>query len=323
MKALITGICGQDAWYLSKFLRDRDYEVIGTRRGNEEPGDEPPGVRVVFGDVTDALCMRSLAEEHRPDEIYNLAAITHVGDSFSAMAASFQVNGVGAANCLDAAARVGAKFYQASTSELFGDSPPPQNESSPMRPRSPYACAKLAAFWLTKNYRERGVFACTSVLFNHESPLRPTGFVTRKVTSAVARIKAGSPEKLVLGNLDAERDWGFAGDYVRAIWMSMQEPEPDEYVIATGVTHSVRELAELAFKLAGLNWEDHVVLDNNLRRPLEVEKLRGDPRKANTKLGWRHTIVFEELIEHMLWADMKRVSGKALTKADLMLAGCG
>jgi GDPmannose 4,6-dehydratase len=323
MKAFITGVCGQDGWYLSAHLVSLGYEVIGTRRGNEEPAESPPGIQCVYGDVTDSLCIRDLVEKHRPDEIYNLAAVTHVGDSFSAMAACFKVNAVGAANCLDAGARVGAKVYQASTSELFGATDPPQSEDSPMQPRSPYGVAKLAAYWLARNYRERGVFACTSFLFNHESPLRKPGFVSRKITSAVARIKAGSTEKLRLGNLDAERDWGFAGDYVRAIWMSMQEAEPDEYVIATGSTHSVREFAATAFRLAGLNWEDHVVSDDGLRRPLEVERLQGDPRKAHTKLGWRHTIVFEELIEHMLWTDMKRVSGQVLTKADMTPAGFG
>ena len=298
MKALITGICGQDAWYLSEFLQQHGYEVIGTRRGNEEPGEEPPGVRVVFGDVSDALCMRALAEEHRPDEIYNLAAITHVGDSFSAMAASFQVNAVGAANCLDAAARVGSKFYQASTSELFGDSPPPQNEQSPMRPRSPYACAKLAAFWLTKNYRERGLHATNGILFNHESVRRGGGFVTQKVARAVAAIKRGKQRELVLGNLDAARDWGHAKDYVRGMWMVMQHA-PDDYVLATGQMRTVRDLCEAAFSHVGLDYREFVRSSDEYKRPLEVERLCGDARKARA-IGWRPTISFNEMIGEMV-----------------------
>jgi len=298
VKALITGICGQDAWYLSEFLQSQDYEVVGTRRGNEEPGDDPPGVRVVFGDVTDALCMRTLAEEYRPDEIYNLAAITHVGDSFSAMAASFQVNGVGAANCLDAASRVGAKFYQASTSELFGDSPPPQNESSPMRPRSPYACAKLAAYWLTKNYRERGLHATNGILFNHESVRRGGGFVTQKVARAVAAIKRGKQKELVLGNLDAARDWGHAKDYVRGMWMLMQH-QADDYVLATGQMRTVRDLCDVAFGHVGLDYRDFVRTSDEYRRPLEVEQLCGDARKAHA-IGWHPLISFRDMICEMV-----------------------
>lgn len=298
MKALITGVCGQDGWYLSEYLLGRNYEVVGTRRGNEEPDDAPMGVQVVFGDVSDALCMRSLAEQHRPDEIYNLAAITHVGDSFSAMAASFQVNGVGTANCLDAAARVGAKFYQASTSELFGDSSPPQDESSPMRPRSPYACAKLAAYWLTRNYRERGLHATNGILFNHESVRRGGGFVTQKVARAVAAIKRGTQRELVLGNLDAARDWGHARDYVRGMWMLMQDA-PDDYVLATGQMRTVRDLCEVAFSHVGLDYREHVRSSEAYRRPLEVEQLCGDARKANA-LGWYPAISFEEMIREMV-----------------------
>ncbi len=298
MKALITGVCGQDGWYLSEYLLGRNYEVVGTRRGNEEPDDAPMGVQVVFGDVSDALCMRSLAEQHRPDEIYNLAAITHVGDSFSAMAASFQVNAVGTANCLDAAARVGAKFYQASTSELFGDSPPPQDELSPMRPRSPYACAKLAAYWLTRNYRERGLHATNGILFNHESVRRGGGFVTQKVARAVAAIKRGTQRDLVLGNLDAARDWGHARDYVRGMWMLMQHA-PDDYVLATGKMRTVRDLCEVAFSHVGLDYREHVKTSDEYRRPLEVEQLCGDASKANA-LGWYPAISFEEMIREMV-----------------------
>lgn len=298
MRALITGVCGQDGWYLSEFLLSKGYEVIGTRRGNEEPAEEPPGVRVVFGDVSDSLCMRSLAEQYEPTEIYNLAAITHVGDSFSAMAASFQVNAVGTANCLDAAARVGAKFYQASTSELFGDSQPPQSETSPMRPRSPYACAKLAAYWLTKNYRERGLHATNGILFNHESPRRGGGFVTQKVARAVAAIKHGKQRELVLGNLDAARDWGHAKDYVRGMWMLMQA-EPDDYVLATGRMRTVRDLCDVAFTYAGMDYREYVKTSPEFRRPLEVERLCGDPTKAHA-LGWWPLIGFDEMIHEMV-----------------------
>jgi GDPmannose 4,6-dehydratase len=298
VKALITGVCGQDGWYLSELLVEKGYEVVGTRRGNEEPAEEPPGVQVVFGDVSDALCMRSLMEQHRPDEVYNLAAITHVGDSFSAMAAAFQVNAVGTANCLDAAARIGARVYQASTSELFGDSPPPQHEESPMRPRSPYACAKLAAYWLTRNYRERGVHATNGILFNHESVRRGGGFVTQKVARAVAAIKRGTQHELVLGNLDAGRDWGHAKDYVRGMWMLMQGP-PDDYVLATGRMHTVRDLCSVAFSHAGLDYRDFVTSSDTFRRPLEVERLCGDARKANG-IGWWPQITFEDMIREMV-----------------------
>jgi GDPmannose 4,6-dehydratase len=298
VKALITGACGQDGWYLSEFLVGKGYEVVGTRRGNEEPADEPPGVQMVFGDVSDALCMRTLVEEHRPDEVYNLAAITHVGDSFSAMAAAFDVNAVGTANCLDAAARIGAKFYQASTSELFGDSPPPQREDSPMRPRSPYACAKLAAYWLTRNYRERGMHAVNGILFNHESVRRGGGFVTQKVARAVAAIKRGTQRDLVLGNLDAARDWGHARDYVRGMWMLMQQPA-DDYVLATGQMRTVRDLCEVAFTHAGLDYREHVRTSEAFRRPLEVERLCGDARKANA-IGWWPQVTFEDMIREMV-----------------------
>lgn len=299
MKALITGCAGQDGWYLSELLVSKGYEVIGTRRGNEEPAEAPPGIDVVFGDVSDSLCIRDLAEKHRPDEIYNLAAITHVGDSFSAMAASFHVNAVGAANCLDAAARIGAKVYQASTSELFGATDPPQNEQSLMQPRSPYGCAKLAAYWLTRNYRDRGVFACNGILFNHESPRRGGGFVTQKVARAVAAIKAGKADHVTLGNLDACRDWGHAKDFVRSMWMIMQQPAPGDYVVATGTMRSIRDLCEVAFRHVGLDYRDHVRTSDEFKRPLEVEKLCGDASRMRA-IGWAPEISFEELIREMV-----------------------
>lgn len=305
MKALITGVCGQDGFYLSEFLLEKGYEVVGTRRGNEEPKEQPPGIEVVFGDVSDPLCMRDLIAKHRPDEVYNLAAITHVGDSFSAMAASFQVNAVGAANCLDAAGRIGAKVYQASTSELFGATPPPQNEQSLLQPRSPYAVAKLSAYWLTRNYRERGVYACNGILFNHESPRRGGGFVTQKVARAVADIKRGKVKSVTLGNLDAMRDWGHAKDYVRAMHLVMQQPKPDDYVVATGEMHSVREMCAVAFGHAGLDYRDFVKTSDEFKRPLEVEQLCGDPSKIRA-LGWRPSVSFRELMAEMVDAALEQ-----------------
>lgn len=305
MKALITGVCGQDGHYLSQFLLEKGYEVIGTRRGNEEPKEEPEGVQVVFGDVTDSLCIRELTEKHQPDEIYNLAAITHVGDSFSAMAASFNVNAVGAANCLDAAARIGAKFYQASTSELYGDTVPLQNEDSPMRPRSPYAVAKHAAYWLTRNYRERGLHASNGILFNHESPRRGGGFVTQKVCRGVADIVKGRRSHITLGNLDACRDWGHAKDFVRAMWIMLQEPQGSDYVVATGAMYSVRDLCRVAFSCVGLDYEAHVRTSPELYRPLEVERLCGDASKIRS-LGWKPEISFYQLVQEMIDAAIER-----------------
>lgn len=298
-KALITGVCGQDGWYLSALLLSKGYEVVGLRRGNEEPSRQPPGVTIEYGDVADALCVRDLVERHRPNEIYNLAALTHVGDSFSAMATSFQVNAVGAANCLDAGARIGARIYQASTSELFGDSEPPQHEDTQMRPRSPYACAKLAAYWLTRNYRERGVFAAQGILFNHESPRRGGGFVTQKVARAAAAIKRGTQTELVLGNLDAYRDWGHAEDYCMAMWLIMQQPQADDYVVATGHMNSVKRLCEVAFSHLGLDWRDYVRSSEAFRRPLEVERLQGDSTRIRA-LGWEPKWTFEAMIRQMV-----------------------
>jgi GDPmannose 4,6-dehydratase len=305
MKALITGVCGQDGWYLSDLLVKKGYQVVGTRRGNEEPSETPPDVQVVFGDVSDSLCIRDLVEEHRPDEIYNLAAITHVGDSFSAMAAAFQVNAVGAANCLDAGSRTGAKVYQASTSELFGSTKPPQSEDSLLAPRSPYACAKLAAYWLTKNYRERGVYAAQGLLFNHESPRRGGGFVTQKVARGVADILQGKTRTLTLGNLNAYRDWGHAEDFVEAMWLIMQQEKPDDYVVSTGDMRSIRELCEVAFGCVGLDYRDHIKSSDEFKRPLEVEKLCGDSSKIRS-IGWEPKWTFQTMIEEMVHVALER-----------------
>ena len=298
MKALITGVCGQDGHYLTELLLSKGYEVIGTRRGNEEPS-ESPDCEVVYGDVTDSICIRDLVEAHRPDEIYNLAAVTHVKDSFSAVAAAFQVNAVGAANCLDAGSRIGAKVYQASTSELFGDSVPPQSENTQLRPRSPYAVAKLSAYWLTRNYRERGLYACQGLLFNHESPKRGGGFVTQKVARAVADIYKGKAQSVTLGNLDACRDWGHAKDFVRAMWLIMQQPKPDDYVVATGEMRSIRDLCQTAFAHVGMDYRDYVKSSSEFFRPLEVERLQGNPAKIKA-IGWKPEIGFETMIEEMV-----------------------
>ena len=305
MKALITGVCGQDGWYLSEYLLEQGYEVIGTRRGDYEPGTVPDGVEVVYGDVTDAICMRELVDRHRPDEVYNLAAVTHVGDSFSAMANSFAINATGCANTLDAAARVGAKFYQASTSELFGNTVPPQSEASEMRPRSPYAVAKLAAYWLTRNYRERGVYACNGILFNHESIRRGGGFVTQKVARAVADIYHGRATHLTLGNLDAKRDWGHARDFVRAMHLMMRQIHSGDYVVATGEAHSVRDLCAIAFARVGLDYREFVRTSDALKRPLEVEHLCGDASLIR-RAGWEPKYTFRGMIEEMVDAAIER-----------------
>lgn len=238
--------------------------------------------------------MRDVVEEVNPQEFYHLAAMSHVGESFKIPHVALEINAVGTLNCLEAAKRVGAKFYQASTSELFGDSPPPQSELTPMRPRSPYAIAKLAAYWLVRNYRERGMFAVNGILFNHESPRRGGDFVTQKVCTAAAR-----KQPVKLGNLDAVRDWGHAEDYVYGMWLMMQQRAPDDYVLATGEAHSVRELCELAYAVVGRDWRAYVEVDESLFRPTEVEHLLGDPRKAES-IGWKRKHTFHSMIEEMI-----------------------
>lgn len=297
MKALITGVCGQDGYYLSRYLLSIGYEVIGTRRGNEGP-DVPRGTKLVYGDINDAACIQALMKEYMPDEVYNLAALTHVGDSFKSVSAVMQTNAVGAANVIHAASQIAAKVYQASTSELFGSTPPPQNEATPMSPRSPYGVAKLAAYWMIRHYRERGVHATNGILFNHESPRRGGGFVTQKIARAVAAIKVGKQNELRLGNLDAKRDWGHAEDYCKGMHLLMQH-EPDDYVLATGQMHTVREFCDMAFKRVGMSYQDWVKVDPQFYRPLEVNALCGDASKAR-KLGWKPEISFEELVSEMV-----------------------
>jgi GDPmannose 4,6-dehydratase len=296
VKALITGVCGQDGHYLAKHLLELGYEVIGTRRGNEEPS--VPGVKLVYGDVNDAACITDLMMDHQPDEVYNLAALTHVGDSFKSVSAVMQTNAVGAANVIHAAYQVEAKVYQASTSELFGSTPPPQNELTPMSPRSPYGVAKLAAYWMIRHYRERGMHATNGILFNHESPKRGGGFVTQKIARGAAAIKLGKAKELILGNLDAKRDWGHAEDFCKGMHLLMQNPA-DDYVLATGEMHSVREFCDIAFTNLGMNYKDYVKVSQEFFRPTEVNALCGDSSKAR-KLGWKPQISFTELVQEMV-----------------------
>jgi len=320
-RALITGITGQDGSYLAELLLAKGYEVHGVvRRASTmnrsridhlehgSPGDQDAARLVLhYGDMTDSGGLNRLVMTAEPDEIYNLAAQSHVHISFDQPEYTGNTDGLGTTRLLEAirSTRLPTRFYQASTSEMFGLTPPPQNELSPFHPRSPYAVAKLYAHWMTINYREaHGLFACSGILFNHESPRRGENFVTRKVTRGVAAILAGRATKLRLGNLDARRDWGHARDYVEAMWLMLQQPTPDDYVIATGAQRSIRQLAELAFGLAGLDWEKYVEVDRAYLRPAEVPDLCGDPAKARNKLGWRPKIAFADMIREMLESDL-------------------
>src|SRR5450432_3949127 len=316
--ALITGVTGQDGAYLSRFLLDKGYQVFGivARRGTDtswrlhELGVADL-VTVIHGDLTDMASLCRAVETAQPDEVYNLAAQSFVGTSWAQPQVTAQVNGVGVVNMLEALRRLqpAVRFYQASTSEMFGlVQTDAQDESTPFHPRSPYGVAKLFGHWSTINYRESyGMHASNGILFNHESPLRGIEFVTRKVTDAVARIKHGKQKELRLGNIDAKRDWGFAGDYVEAMWLMLQEDKPDDYVIATGVTTTVREMCRIAFTHVGLNYEDYVIVDPAFFRPAEVDVLLGNPKKAKEVLGWSAHTSLEELIPMMVDADMRRV----------------
>lgn len=316
--ALVTGITGQDGAYLAKLLLDKGYRVCGLlpRRSSDTlwrlrelaiEGD----VDLIDGDMTDLSSLIRAVDQSQPDEVYNLAAQSFVGTSWQQPLLTAQVSGVGAANMLEALRLVGAqsRFYQASTSELFGlIQAEKQDETTPFYPRSPYGVAKLYAHWMTINYREsHAMHASTGILFNHESPLRGVEFVTRKVTDAVARIKLGIQKELRLGNIDARRDWGFAGDYVVAMWLMLQQPKGDDYVVATGTTTTVREMCRIAFAHAGLHYEDHVVVDPALFRPAEVDVLLGNPDKARRQLGWVPTTSLEQLIMMMVDADLRRL----------------
>lgn len=317
--ALITGLTGQDGSYLADFLLAKDYEVHGIIRRSSsfntariehlyrDPHEPDVHLRMHHGDLSDPVALTRMIYELQPDEIYHLGAQSHVRVSFEIPEYTFDVTGAGTLRLLEAIreSAVSTRFYQASSSEMFGATPPPQNEETPFHPRSPYGVAKVAAYWATVNYREAyDMFAVNGILFNHESPRRGETFVTRKITRAVARIKAGIDDKLYMGNLDAERDWGYAPNFVEAMWMMLQADEPDDYVIATGEKHSVREALEVAFAHGGLNIEDHVEIDPRYFRPSEVDSLLGDASKARKKLGWEPKVHFKELIELMVDADI-------------------
>jgi GDPmannose 4,6-dehydratase len=315
-RALITGLTGQDGSYLAELLLEKGYQVFGMlRRTSTETSERIEHLRgrleLREGDLHDQASLMALLEEIRPDEVYNLAAQSFVPTSFHQPILTGEVTALGVTRLLEAVRRVNDKirFYQASTSEMFGKvRASPQNELTPFYPRSPYGVAKVYGHFITVNYRESyGIFACSGILFNHESPRRGKLFVTRKISHGVAQIKAGLATELRLGNLDACRDWGFAGDYVEAMWLMLQQPTPDDYVVAMGETHSVREFCQLAFARAGLDWERHVVVDPALVRPAEVDLLVGDASKARRVLGWRSKTSFRGLVEMMVDADLGRI----------------
>jgi GDPmannose 4,6-dehydratase len=316
-KAIITGITGQDGSYLADLLVDQGYEVVGAVRRNSAPNlwrIEHLLDRIALrpGDLLDQLSLIRLIDEVQPDEFYNLAAMSFVPASWDQPMLTGEFNSQGVTRVLDAIRQVNPKirFYQASSSEMFGKvREVPQTELTPFYPRSPYGVSKVFAHYITVNYRESyDLFAVSGILFNHESPRRGVEFVTRKVTDGVARIKLGMKDSLSLGNLDAHRDWGFAGDYVRAMWLMLQQPQPDDYVIATGKSHSVRELVEIAFAHAGLDWRAHVRTDPKLLRPAEVDHLIGNAEKAKRVLGWEPKVSFERLVAMMVDADLERLS---------------
>ena len=319
-KALITGITGQDGSYLAEFLLNKGYEVHGIVRRSSTfnrgrlsgiYSDQQEATRLLlhYGDLGESGSLTRLLDKVQPDEIYNLGAQSHVQASFETPEYTLDVTGTGALRLLEAVRESGLKsrFYQASSSEIFGKvHEVPQTEATPFHPRSPYAVAKVCAYWATVNYREAyGIHASNGILFNHESPRRGEAFVTRKITRAVAHIQAGLQQKLYLGNLEAKRDWGFALEYVEAMWLMLQQEQPDDYVIATGETHSVREFLEEAFSRAGMDWRKYVVHDARYVRPSEVDLLIGDPSKAKAKLGWQSKTTFKDLVKLMVDADIQ------------------
>jgi len=326
-KALVTGITGQDGSYLAEFLLKKGYEVHGIIRRSssfntqrlehlyQDPHQVDARLFLHYGDLTDGSVLSRLLLEIQPDEIYNLGAQSHVRTSFDLPEYTAEVTGLGTVRLLDAMRETGVqpRFYQASSSELFGKVlEVPQTETTPFYPRSPYACAKAYAFYVTRNYREAyGLFAVNGILFNHESPRRGETFVTRKITRAVGRIKLGLQDKLYLGNLDAQRDWGYAPEFVEAMWLMLQVDTPDDYVIATGETHSVREFLDHAFGRVDLDWADHVELDARYERPSEVDLLIGYPSKAKRDLGWEPKVKFEELVHSMVDADLEEARREA------------
>lgn len=321
-KAFITGITGQDGSYLTELLLEKGYEIHGIIRRSSSFNTEridhlyqDPHINNVrmflhYGDLSDGTNLSRLLEKIRPHEIYNLASQSHVRVSFDIPEYTGDVVGLGTARILEAIkeTQINTKFYQASTSELYGKvKETPQNENTPFYPRSPYACAKLYSYWITVNYRESyNIYACNGILFNHESPRRGETFVTKKITHAIAKILKKTQSKLYLGNLDAKRDWGYAKDYVEAMWLMLQQEKPEDYVIATGETHSVRDFLDEAFGLVNLNWHKYVEIDPRYYRPAEVDILLGDPRKAKEKLDWKPKTTFKELVKIMLEYDLKK-----------------
>ncbi|HVZ39068.1 MAG: GDP-mannose 4,6-dehydratase [Bacteroidetes bacterium] len=334
-KALVTGITGQDGSYLAEFLLAKGYEVHGIIRRSSsfntgridhiyQDPHEGGRLKLIHGDLNDPSALNRILRDVEPDEIYNLGAQSHVRVSFDIPEYTGDVTGLGVVRLLEAIRETGieTKLYQASSSEMYGKvMAVPQDEETPFYPRSPYGCAKVYGYWITRNYRESyGMFACNGILFNHESPRRGETFVTRKITRAVARIRAGLQEKLYLGNLDAKRDWGYAPDYVEAMWLMMQHEQADDFVIATGETHSVREFLVEAFSLAGLNWEKYVEIDPKYFRPAEVDLLIGDASKARRLLGWAPRVGFRELVKIMVEADIelldRRLSGRIASERE-------
>ncbi len=319
--ALITGITGQDGAYLAKLLLEKGYRVVGLLAHRSTNSfwrlsylNIHTQIEFTDGDLTDLSSLIRVIEKIEPDEVYNLAAQSFVGASWQQPILTSQVTGMGVLHMLEAIRATDSqiKFYQASSSEMFGlVQQAVQSEETPFYPRSPYGVAKLFGHWMTKNYRESyNMFTCSGILFNHESPLRGLEFVTRKVTDAVARIAVGEQKELRLGNIDAKRDWGYAGDYVEAMWLMLQQPNPDDYVIATGRTSTVRDMCQIAFNHVGLNYEDYIVIDPQFYRPAEVDILLGNPAKARKQLHWETKTSFEELIQLMVEADLKRIKEK-------------
>ncbi len=321
-RALIAGITGQDGAYLTEFLLAKGYEVHGLlRRASSfnterldhiyhDPHVPGPGLRLHYGDLSDGTALRRVLEKVQPHEVYNLAAQSHVRVSFEIPEYTGEIVAMGTLRLLEALrdhmenSGTAVRYYQAGSSEMFGAAPPPQSERTPFHPRSPYAVSKLAGHWFTVNYREAyGIFACNGILFNHESPRRGETFVTRKITRAVGRIREGLQEKLFLGNLEARRDWGFAGDYVEAMWLMLQQETPDDYVVATGVSYSVRDFLAAAFAELGMDWQKYVEFDPRYLRPAEVDFLQGNPDKAKAKLGWQPRVDFKQLVKMMVAHD--------------------
>jgi GDPmannose 4,6-dehydratase len=322
-RALITGITGQDGSYLAELLLEKGYEVHGLIRRSssfnterldgiyQDPHESGRRLFLHYGDLQDGVGLVTLLDRIRPDEVYHLGAQSHVRVSFDMPDYTGDTTGLSTVRLLEAirASGTDCRFYQASSSEMFGASPPPQNEDTPFHPRSPYGAAKVYAYWVTRNYREAyGMFAVNGILFNHESPRRGETFVTRKITRAVARIKAGLQDHLYLGNLDAVRDWGYAPEYVEAMWRMLQHDEPEDFVIATGTSYSVREFVQFAFDHAGLDWENHVTHDDRYQRPTEVDALIGDPSKAMELLDWKPKVLAPELAQIMVDVDVDQLS---------------